>query len=282
MNSIESWLEKHRGVGEGQCQTRYPLVLLHGLGYRDDLPLFSSWGRIPDFLARGGARVYLGGLDAWASHENNAALLKSQIERWLGESGAGKFNLIAHSKGGLEARYMISQLGMTTAVASLTTVCTPHRGTSAADCAIKLLPDTNGLAFNALNFFSAWLGDRAPASGVAIKELSRPFMNEFNRRIPDHPAVYYQSIGSQVRGPLDDPVFTLASAVVGHYEGANDGVVPASSCQWGRFLGLVKGSNPARGLSHLDMVDFRQEPVGGVEIPLVYVALAEELKELGY
>lgn len=29
------------------CATRYPLVLVHGLGYCDDMRLLASWGRIP-------------------------------------------------------------------------------------------------------------------------------------------------------------------------------------------------------------------------------------------
>ena len=41
----------------------------------------------------------------------------------------GKVNIIAHSLGGLDARQMLTHLGMGSRVASLTTVGTPHRGT---------------------------------------------------------------------------------------------------------------------------------------------------------
>ena len=29
------------------CNTRYPIVLVHGLGFRDDAPLIKYWGKIP-------------------------------------------------------------------------------------------------------------------------------------------------------------------------------------------------------------------------------------------
>src|SRR5207245_6473457 len=58
-----------------------------------------------------------------------AAQFREQILRWTGEP----VNLIAHSMGGLDARYMITHLGMAEHVRSLTTVSTPHRGTYLVD-----------------------------------------------------------------------------------------------------------------------------------------------------
>ena len=58
-----------RGVRPGSCSTRYPILLLHGLAFRDDM-VVSSWGRVPAYLRRGGAQVHLGELQAWASYED--------------------------------------------------------------------------------------------------------------------------------------------------------------------------------------------------------------------
>ena len=55
--------------GRESCATKYPLVLLHGLSYRDDMALLASWGRIPDVLTEAGAKVFLGGLQAWDTIE---------------------------------------------------------------------------------------------------------------------------------------------------------------------------------------------------------------------
>ncbi len=261
----------------GRCATRYPVVLLHGLGYRDDMPRLASWGRIPEWLKRNGARVYLGGLDAWASHESNAKLLKAQIEKVIEESGAGKVNLVAHSKGGIEARFLISCLGMAPVVASLTTVCTPHRGTSAADALHGLVPGRVGL----VNLAARWAGDRAPDAAAAIHALTRPAMSAFNERVKDAPGVCYRSYGSKVKSALDDPVFGVSHSVVRKHEGENDGMVSTGSCPWGDFRGFITGDG-RRGISHLDMVDFRRKAVAGVEIPSVYVSMVEELKQLGF
>ena len=60
-------------------------------------------------------------------------MIKRSILEVLTKTGAEKVNLIAHSKGGMEARYMIKVLGMNTHVASLTTISTPHHGSKTMD-----------------------------------------------------------------------------------------------------------------------------------------------------
>ena len=262
------------------CGTKYPIVLLHGLGYRDDMALLASWGRIPDYLSQSGATVFLGGLEAWDSIENNAAALKVNIEKILADTGADKLNIIAHSKGGLEARHMISHLGMAAKIASYTSVCTPHRGTSIADLGIKLLPCEHEFEFKAVDFFASWMGDNTPNSHIAIKELTRAHMAEFNQNTPDAPGVYYQSFGTTMTSPLDDPFFMLTYQVIKMHEGDNDGMVPATSCPWGVFRELLQGKEA--GISHLDMVDFRKHDIAGVDIPGFYVSMVADLKILGY
>lgn len=72
--------------------------------------------------------------------EENAGILREKIFEILRENGEEKVNIIAHSKGGLDSRYLISGLHMAPYVASLTTICTPHRGSMLADLLMKL-PD---------------------------------------------------------------------------------------------------------------------------------------------
>ena len=78
-------------------------------------------------LEKEGYKVYVADTDGFGSVENNAEQLKSFIERVLSETGAEKVNIIAHSKGGLDAKYMITKLYMEDKIASLTTLCTPHK-----------------------------------------------------------------------------------------------------------------------------------------------------------
>ncbi|MFZ4698776.1 MAG: esterase/lipase family protein [Candidatus Methylumidiphilus sp.] len=280
----------------GRCDTKYPIILLHGLGYRDDMFLLASWGRIPDVLRAEGAQVSLGGLDAWNTIENNVAQLKPCVDAAIAQTGAGKVNLIAHSKGGLEARYLISKLGMGTKVASLTTVCTPHRGTAVADLLAGDIPDRSGLlrfnlvhllarkfGFKPFDFLARITGDKRPDADGAIRQLTRTFMDGFNQTVRDVPGVYYQSYGTAMKAASDDPMFAAThSWLLLEQPGENDGVVPAASCQWGNFRGFIAKPDPRRGISHADMVDYRGRLVKDIDIPAVYVGMVEELKQLGF
>jgi triacylglycerol lipase len=67
-------------------------------------------GTYPETNGKNGVKVYYGGTDAWGTIENNAQKIKEKIEAIVKKDGVEKFNVIAHSRGGLEARYLISSL----------------------------------------------------------------------------------------------------------------------------------------------------------------------------
>ncbi len=260
------------------CNTQYPIILLHGIGFRDDM-IISSWGHIPEFLRKGGASVYLGELGAWNSSIENAGVLKQRIEGVLTLTGAKKVNLIAHSKGGLDSRYMISKLGMGEKVASLTTISTPHRGSAFADVATRLLPDDDW-AYKAIDTLGKFMGDKDPESNIAIKELTRESMKKFNAGVKDVEGVYYQSYGSRMLSPANDPIFLIPYEVIKKYEGENDGMVSVDSCQWGNFRGILEGKGS--GISHLQITGAVSDVVSGINIPMWYAGIVQDLKAQGY
>ena len=91
--------------------TKSPVLMIHGVGFRDlKWPLY--WGRIPEALEETGTVLFYGNQDCWARIEDNAKTLKARIRQILDETGSDKVNIIAHSKGGLEARMAASSLGM--------------------------------------------------------------------------------------------------------------------------------------------------------------------------
>ena len=59
------------------CSTKYPLLLVHGVGFRD-LRYFNYWGRIPRELARYGASVYYGNQEAFATVAWNAGDIRKR------------------------------------------------------------------------------------------------------------------------------------------------------------------------------------------------------------
>src|SRR5260370_20375758 len=119
---------------------RAPIVLAHGLfGFaRLGAGQFAVnyFPGIPQALTAGGSRVLVAQVHPTASIASRAAELKQFIDR---EAPGEPVHLFGHSMGGLDARYMISRLGMGQRVLSLVTLGTPHRGTTFADWGIRRL-----------------------------------------------------------------------------------------------------------------------------------------------
>ena len=114
------------------CATKYPILLVHGVCFRDFKHL-SYWGRIPRELERNGATVYFGEHQSARPVQASAEELSQRIRQLTGEGKAEKVNIIAHSKGGLDCRWAMRDPDIAARVASLTTVNTPHQGCEYAD-----------------------------------------------------------------------------------------------------------------------------------------------------
>lgn len=253
------------------CRTRYPLLLIHGLNCRDDW-VFPYWGRVADILRDHGASVYLSGQDAWGSVPGNARALLRRGEDILAETGGEKLNLIAHSKGGLEARYLISTLGF--AAASLTTICTPHHGSKAAAEWLKR-ERVCGFVGRGLEGFWRARGDRDPDFWAAAAALTPEAMARFNEENPDNPQVYYQSWGARLDGPVWDPMDRLQLWLT-KADAPTDGLVSPESAVWGHWRGTLEG------VSHQDGVGGRRRKRPGFDAGEFYVRLVQELAEMGF
>ena len=270
---------------EMNCRTRFPILLIHGAGFRDlKWPLY--WGRIPAALEKQGAVIYYGLQDCWASVETNAQAIAGRIDEILAENGCRKVNIIAHSKGGLDARMAASAFGSGGKIASITTIATPHRGSKVLDQLFGIpRPVWNAAAF-AVNNWIRMVGDRKPDFLRLCEDLTTERMRTFNEKTPDVPGVYYQSFACVMKHPLSDINLSTANAVVRHYEGENDGLVSVASAKWGESFRILR-SNAFRGVSHLDAIDLRRSPLtrkpgpGVSDICDVYIRIAGELREKG-
>ncbi len=273
-------------VTDDRCATKYPLVLIHGAGFRDlKWPVY--WGRIPGALEQHGATVYYGLQDSWGSVETNGEMIVSRIDAILTETGADKVNLIAHSKGGLEARMAASSLGYGEKIASITTIATPHRGSKTVDQLFSLPRGLFRLAAFAVDNWIRLVGDKKPDFLKVCEDFTTARMERFNRENPDVPMVYYQSYACVMTHPFSDLHLSTANFVLNRIEGPNDGLVSVESASWGDHVHILR-SGVFRGISHLDAIDLRRAPFtrkpgGGIsDICEVYLTIAEELKQRGF
>ena len=269
-----------------RCKTAYPVVLIHGAGFRDlRWPVY--WGRIPAVLQKNGARIYYGLQDCWASIETNAGQIAGRIDEILAETGAEKVNIIAHSKGGLDARRAVCGYGCADKVASVTTVATPHRGSKTIDRLMKLPRPAWSLAAAAVNNWIRIIGDKKPDFLKLCEDFTTERMAEFNAQNPDVPGVFYQSAACVMSHPLSDVNLSTANFVLTRLEGPNDGLVSVASAQWGERFQILR-SNAFRGVSHLDAIDLRRRPFTKRSGPALsdicafYVEVLEDLKKRGY
>ena len=260
-------------------KTRYPIVLVHGLGMKDTF-FMKSWGWIDRILRVQGYTVYKSNVDGFGTVESNAKQLKEEIGRILEETGAEKVNIIAHSKGGLDAKYMIQQMDMAKQVASLTTLCTPHKGSPIASFVMRFPRAAVKYAAFWVNLAYKILGDKTPDSFTACEELKRTeSLEEETVNVAD--GVLCQSFSAAIRPGEDaaDFVMTIPMMFSRFIEKGRitDGLVPRDSAIFGKYRGdCVDGS-----ISHTEIVDFMVRDKKRDKIFAFYSALCEELANAG-
>lgn len=262
------------------CATRYPLILIHGIGFRD-FRYFNYWGRIPQVLARNGAKLYYGNQEALGTTAYNAEDIKARIMAVIRETGCEKVNLIAHSKGGLDARYAISKLNMAPYVASLTTISTPHRGCRFVDGACKLPEGFYRFVANVFDRTFRHFGDRSPDFYTATRQFSTDYSAAFNKAVPDAEGVYYQSYASVMTHWYSDLLLSFPYLLAKAAEGENDGLVSIKSAKWGIFQGTFR-NRFSRGISHGDIIDLKRQDYRDFDVLEAYVSIVSGLREKGF
>ncbi|RSH94528.1 hypothetical protein EHS25_004332 [Saitozyma podzolica] len=227
-----------------------PLVFCHGLLGFDYIgpaslpPLqISHWRGIREVLEANGVDVLICRVPATSSIKDRAAVLEDLIsERYPGQ----EVNLIGHSMGGLDCRYLISQLRPTKfKPISLTTISTPHRGSPFADYVVDNVIGRDNLP----SLLSLVETLRLPQTGdgSAFSALGTRSMKDFNTEIIDLDDVKYYSWGASFEPGLLD-TFKWPHSVILAKEGPNDGLVSVHSAKWGEYRGTLLGVN------HLDLV----------------------------
>ncbi|MCA9507255.1 MAG: triacylglycerol lipase [Myxococcales bacterium] len=257
------------------CSTTYPIVLSHGLfGFGGDIGSMSYWGDIPQNLEACGAKVYIAHVSQANSTHERGEQLYQQLLMW----GHEKYNLIGHSHGGLDARYVLENYP--DSVASVTTIGSPHRGSKVADVIYEKLSENPigayiatafanifGFSIGALSGYFGWQN-----AWMALESLTTSALRDFNQRYPhglssnwcqEGPHYYHDkrlyswgSFGSSPTSLSDWFGYLLektSQAFDSHEK--NDGLVSLCSMKFGKWLGALPNAH------HLI-------PVGGVVSPL--------------
>lgn len=234
---------------------KYPVLLCHGYGAITSLVKPSPLYDIALLLRSHNVLAFAPNIVPYAKIETRAQSWVKRIEDLVENLPYQKVNIIAHSMGGLDMRYALSNLDMAQHVASLTTISTPHHGTSLAELTLKT-PDA---IREKLGDFLDWMGDRiyphtkSDSVGSAA-QLTRRYINEqFNPSTPNIDDIPYYSYTSAVGKGTSEPIRVIARYQNKHIydiEGPNDGMVSVESAKWGEH---IETSN----LSHLEQMNLR-------------------------
>ena len=251
------------------AQTRYPIVLVHGIfGFDSALGVDYFYG-IPSALRSDGAKVYVAQVSAANSHEVRGEELLAQVRNILAVTGASKVNLVGHSQGSPTSRYVSGVAPHL--VASVTSVGGVNRGSRVADIVRGVAPagsvsetlaNSTALALTSLiNVLSGGTSlQQLPTA--ALDSLSTAGSAKFNQRFPAgvptsgcgngaelvNGVRYYSWTGTKpMTNVLDvsDGLLGVLGLVFGE---ANDGLVSACSTRLGKHLGDYRQN-------HLDEVN---------------------------
>ena len=274
-------------VIDNVCATRWPILLVHGVGFKQAEKL-RLWGRIPETLRAHGARIFISDQDAWGSFESNALQLRNAVNRILEDQQAEKINIIAHSKGGIDARVLASMPDMRDRIASITTISSPHHGSKSLNW-VPFAPDLlKRLVSTVADTFLILIGDDNPSFAFVCQSLSASSMQEFNCLHPAPDTIFMQSYSIVQKKLRTDPFFAPTVLVIRLIEGENDGLVTKNSAVFGNYQGEINESG-SWGFSHVHIVDrsflpwqYRNLNRDGFDVRAWWVELVSDLKNLGY
>src|SRR5260370_8408641 len=227
--AIARWLRSRRRP-RAPARPGFAVVLADGFLGFDEVAL--GWQRHAYFRGIGarleqmGAKVYSPRVPGVASIATRAESLAALIRSLPDE----RVNIVAHSMGGLDARYAISQLGLSGKVASLITIGTPHLGTPLADMGSKMLA-------RIVRMLARFI-DLPP-----FFDLTTAGMERFNRQVPDAPGVAYASVVGRSAKLRTHPLLSAPHGDLSKHARANDGLVPSASQPWGDVVQEIEADH---------------------------------------
>ena len=285
--SASAVMASGQGASSGPLTGSYPVVLSHGiLGFDDSQsqPWLKYWGGMDEYLRSQGVAVLTPGSTALSSVEQRASQQKNLINQWMAAYGYNKVHIMGHSQGGLVSRYMVSNLGMSNKVRSVTTINTPHKGAPMADIALGVIPNwLEPFVGTVINFFGGLIYSDNTQDIIAMaNSLTVSNATAFNQNTPNKSGVKYYSYGSYAYEDfIQHPIMSITLPITfigGPFYGFstyNDGVVPYGSQKWGTWKGRPKDYWFATGLDHLQMTNFEWSGQNYFDVEGFYLKMAK-------
>lgn len=257
--------------------TKYPIILVHGIMLKD-YKFIKAFGNIENTLKKNGFIVETSRTDGFGTIENNANQLKKQIEEMLIKYNTDKVNIIAHSKGGLDSKYLIKELGMEEHIATLTTLCTPHKGSKIADKLLTLPKWIIKILEFWLNMLYKFFKDEKPDCVSVAHQLSNINRIE-DETINFSDIVYCQSYSTTLKRSRDDFIMGIPLFFSKRFEkDLSDGMVSKTSAEFANYKGEVSDES----ISHSEIVGYSLSKEKRKRIEEFYIHLCTELSESGY
>lgn len=258
-------------------KTKYPIILVHGALVKNWL-FYRCFGKIDKILKKEGYVVYIANIDACGSIENNASQLKSYINKIIEKENVEKVNLICHSKGGLDAKYMIDNLDEAHHVSSVSALCSPFKGTPVATAMMNQPKWIIALENFFMKIFYKLIGDKKPVPKILGNQLKR--INTLDEpEMVLQEGIYFQSFSAKTNSIKDNFIDSLPLLISRHMENVpTDGLVPLDSTIFGNYRGLISEEN----LSHNQVIDNTASYKKKKIIFEFYKNLAKDLADRGF
>ncbi|WP_410209555.1 lipase family alpha/beta hydrolase [Aquirhabdus sp.] len=252
-------------VSSKYAQTKYPIVLAHGLSGWSSIGGFEYFYGISSDLTENGAQVFDTQVAAAESSYVRGEQLLNQIQEILAITGSKRVNLVGHSQGVLDGRYVAAVIP--NQVASLTGVAGVNLGSPVADRVLDVMDApviggfTKPIIGGVLNTFFSLIGISSgqaysQSSYAAVKQLSTAGMTAYNKNFPQGMSTskcgegdqqvkspdgtsttnYYSWGGTGIiTNPLDvlSYAFLVTSPLI---SGSSDGLVPRCSSHLGKVI----------------------------------------------
>lgn len=245
------------------AKTKHPIMLVPGVFAFDTIASVDYWYQIPSAIEFRGGEVYVAKINAFDSSVERGERLIEQLDDIKAASNGRikKFNLMAHSQGGMTSRYVMNV--RPDLVASVTTMATPHKGSPLADLVTGIAPQGSlvGIGFeafangvgNLVNLLSDNKKDKSDIYAM-LGEFNKPGSAAFNATFPlgvpssscgqgpsqvkiggNNIKLYSWSGTGLLTGGVDisDPLFAITSLA---FDEKSDGVTGQCSSHFGKVI----------------------------------------------